>query len=282
MQSTIRYPGGRSRSGPSCEHWKMSQDADALERAITLACWAHRGQRYPSPEAEPYILHPLRVMLAVQGSRAQMAAVLHDVIEDTEAGPGRLREADLPEDVVAAVVALTHRPDESADRRASGLTGGHPARETGGLSGVRMAGCTCRAAARRARVRERQVVREEGSSQATVDRLIPALTANCCWDRPCWRRNCRSWVPSRTVTHRWDRWAGVRAALGPVMAVTIGAGPRPPSRLTGCRPCRSQRRVHGRCLGRVTGCRGADVRPRCPRCLRLRPGRGRRRSRRGR
>jgi (p)ppGpp synthase/HD superfamily hydrolase len=105
-----------SRSRPSCEHWKMSQDADALERAITLACWAHRGQRYPSPEAEPYILHPLRVMLAVQGSRAQMAAVLHDVIEDTEVGPGRLREADLPEDVVATVVALTHRPDESYEQ----------------------------------------------------------------------------------------------------------------------------------------------------------------------
>ena len=55
-------------------------------------------------------------MLAVQGSRAQMAAVLHDVIEDTEVGPGRLREADLPEDVVAAVVALTHRPDESYEQ----------------------------------------------------------------------------------------------------------------------------------------------------------------------
>jgi (p)ppGpp synthase/HD superfamily hydrolase len=94
----------------------MSQDADALERAITLACWAHRGQRYPSPQAEPYILHPLRVMLAVQGCRAQMAAVLHDVIEDTEVGPDRLREADLPEDVVAAVVALTHRPDESYEQ----------------------------------------------------------------------------------------------------------------------------------------------------------------------
>ena len=45
-----------------------------------------------------------------------MAAVLHDVIEDTEVGPGRLREADLPEDVVAAVVALTHRPDESYEQ----------------------------------------------------------------------------------------------------------------------------------------------------------------------
>lgn len=42
--------------------------------------------------------------------------MLHDVIEDTEVGPGRLREADLPEDVVAAVVALTHRPDETYEQ----------------------------------------------------------------------------------------------------------------------------------------------------------------------
>ena len=72
----------------------MSQDADALERAIALACRAHRGQRYPSPEAEPYILHPLRVMFAVQGFKAQTAAVLHDVLEDTEVNVDQLRQAD--------------------------------------------------------------------------------------------------------------------------------------------------------------------------------------------
>jgi (p)ppGpp synthase/HD superfamily hydrolase len=42
-------------------------DGAALERAIELACSAHRGQIYPSPEGEPFILHPLRVMLAVRG-----------------------------------------------------------------------------------------------------------------------------------------------------------------------------------------------------------------------
>ena len=71
----------------------MSQDADALERAIALACRAHRGQRYPSLEAEPYILHPLRVMFAVQGFKAQTAAVLHDVLEDTEVNVDQLRQA---------------------------------------------------------------------------------------------------------------------------------------------------------------------------------------------
>src|SRR5215469_369417 len=107
----------------------MSADADALERAITLACLAHRGQRYPSPEAEPYILHPLRVMLAVRGFKAQMAAVLHDVIEDTDVSLDQLEEADLPEDVVAAVVALTHRADESYEQYIEKVAGDALARE---------------------------------------------------------------------------------------------------------------------------------------------------------
>lgn len=91
----------------------MNDDAGLLEQAIALACRAHRGQRYPSPEREPYILHPLRVMLAVRPLRAQMAAVLHDVLEDTAVSVADLRGTGLPEEVVAAVVALTHEPSDS-------------------------------------------------------------------------------------------------------------------------------------------------------------------------
>lgn len=80
-----------------------------MERAITLACRAHAGQRYPSPAGKPFILHPLRVMLAVvEGLRAQMAAILHDVIEDTAVTVEDLLAEGLPGDVVDAVVALTH------------------------------------------------------------------------------------------------------------------------------------------------------------------------------
>jgi (p)ppGpp synthase/HD superfamily hydrolase len=86
----------------------MIDDADVLDEAIALACHAHRGQRYPSPEREPYIQHPLRVMLAVQGFRTQMVAVLHDVLEDTAVTVEKLREIGLPEEVVTAVLALTH------------------------------------------------------------------------------------------------------------------------------------------------------------------------------
>jgi (p)ppGpp synthase/HD superfamily hydrolase len=92
------------------------EDAQALEVAVELACRAHRGQRYPSPEGEPYILHLLRVMLAVEGLRAQAAAVLHDVLEDAEMTVEDLGAAGLPIDVVDAVVALTHRPGQSYER----------------------------------------------------------------------------------------------------------------------------------------------------------------------
>lgn len=56
-------------------------DRNLLERAIQCALEAHAGQQYPSPEPEPYILHPIRVMCAVEGDDTRMAAVLHDVIE---------------------------------------------------------------------------------------------------------------------------------------------------------------------------------------------------------
>jgi hypothetical protein len=85
-------------------------DVAGLERAIRLAVSAHRGQVYPSPEPQPFILHPIRVMLAVRGPRAQMAAVLHDVLEDTPMTADDLHAQDLPEEVIDAVKALTHRP----------------------------------------------------------------------------------------------------------------------------------------------------------------------------
>jgi (p)ppGpp synthase/HD superfamily hydrolase len=91
----------------------MRDDAALLEEAIAVACQAHRGQRYPSPEREPYIQHSLRVMLAVHSFRTQMVAVLHDVLEDTAVTVGDLRATGLPEEVVAAVVAMTHRPENT-------------------------------------------------------------------------------------------------------------------------------------------------------------------------
>jgi len=104
-------------------------DAGALEVAIELACRAHRGQRYPSPEGEPYVRHLLRVMLAVDGFRVQAVAVLHDILEDTEVSVEGLREADIPDDVVDAVIALTRRPDQTYEEYVEQVAGNAIARQ---------------------------------------------------------------------------------------------------------------------------------------------------------
>jgi (p)ppGpp synthase/HD superfamily hydrolase len=55
----------------------------------------------------PFILHPLRVMFGVKGTEAQIAAVLHDVLEDTPVTVDELRQQGFSEPVFTAVVALT-------------------------------------------------------------------------------------------------------------------------------------------------------------------------------
>ena len=53
-----------------------------LERAIEIAAKAHTGQ--VDKAGQPYILHPLRVMLRVNSADERIAAVLHDAVEDTD------------------------------------------------------------------------------------------------------------------------------------------------------------------------------------------------------
>lgn len=51
------------------------------EKAIEISARAHAGQ--VDKAGAPDLLHPLRVMLSVKMPQQQMAAVLHDVVEDT-------------------------------------------------------------------------------------------------------------------------------------------------------------------------------------------------------
>ena len=52
-------------------------------------------------------------MLAVHTPHERMAAVLHDVVEDTHITLARLESEGFPPEVIAAVEALTKRPGES-------------------------------------------------------------------------------------------------------------------------------------------------------------------------
>ena len=82
-----------------------------LETAIAFAANAHAGQ--PDKAGQPYILHPLRVMLQLSEPHERMAAALHDVVEDTDVSLDDLREKGFPEEVVEAIDALTKRDGET-------------------------------------------------------------------------------------------------------------------------------------------------------------------------
>jgi len=91
-----------------------------LERAIEIAVRAHMGQK--DKAGQPYILHPLRVMFAVQSLQERMAAVLHDVVEDTSVTLDELRSEGFPAEVLEAIAALTKTAGEArlaAARRAA-------------------------------------------------------------------------------------------------------------------------------------------------------------------
>jgi (p)ppGpp synthase/HD superfamily hydrolase len=81
-----------------------------LERAIIIAAEAHAGQT--DKGGEPYILHPLRVMMRLEGEDARIAAVLHDLVEDTHWTLDDLRTEGFDEVVVAALDGLTRREGE--------------------------------------------------------------------------------------------------------------------------------------------------------------------------
>jgi len=82
-----------------------------LERAIEIAAKAHAGQVDKGGEA--YVLHPIRLMLSVSSLHERMAAVLHDVVEDTDLTPSDLVAEGFPTEVIAAIQALTKLPGEA-------------------------------------------------------------------------------------------------------------------------------------------------------------------------
>lgn len=91
-----------------------------IERAVEIAARAHAGQ--VDKAGVPYLFHPLRLMLSVSTPEERMAAVLHDVVEDTPVTLDDLRAERFPVRVIEAIQALTKLPGETrleAARRAA-------------------------------------------------------------------------------------------------------------------------------------------------------------------
>ena len=77
-----------------------------LERAIEIAVLAHKEQ--VDKAGKPYILHPLRLIFKMQTENEMIAAVLHDVVEDTSWTIEKLEAEGFDEEVITAIELLTH------------------------------------------------------------------------------------------------------------------------------------------------------------------------------
>jgi (p)ppGpp synthase/HD superfamily hydrolase len=79
-----------------------------LQRAIELAVKAHAAQE---DEGEPYILHPMRVMLSL-GDHAdedeRIVAILHDAVERGELTFKELKDEGFSKRILRAIELLTH------------------------------------------------------------------------------------------------------------------------------------------------------------------------------
>lgn len=84
-----------------------------LERAISIAANAHEGD--VDKGGEPYILHPLRLMMQFESDNYRIVAVLHDVIEDSFVGLNDLEKEGFSLCVTQALSALTRKKHQSYD-----------------------------------------------------------------------------------------------------------------------------------------------------------------------
>ena len=81
-----------------------------IERARKIAEKAHQGQA--DKGGQPYILHPLRVAEKCEQTEEKIAALLHDVLEDSEYTLEDLKKEGFSDEILKALVCLTHREGE--------------------------------------------------------------------------------------------------------------------------------------------------------------------------
>ena len=82
-----------------------------LHKAITIACEAHQGQS--SINGEPYILHPLRLLIKAKSNEERIIAILHDVIEKTNISLLDLKNKGFDQNIISSIDSLSRRRNES-------------------------------------------------------------------------------------------------------------------------------------------------------------------------
>ncbi|GFZ29978.1 hypothetical protein CSC2_05040 [Clostridium zeae] len=81
-----------------------------LEKAICLAVEKHKGQT--DKGGMPYILHPIYVMNKMETETEKIVAILHDVVEDTDATFEELRNIGFSDEILSALECLTRGETE--------------------------------------------------------------------------------------------------------------------------------------------------------------------------
>lgn len=95
------------------EQWGEADRIDQLARAQAIAVVAHRGQR--DKLGAPYIAHPRAVASAFDPETQPVercAALLHDVVEDSDISLDDLAAAGIAADVIEIVALLTRAPGQ--------------------------------------------------------------------------------------------------------------------------------------------------------------------------
>jgi (p)ppGpp synthase/HD superfamily hydrolase len=77
-----------------------------IEKALLFALRVHEGKQ--DRTGQPYILHPLHLMMQMESDTERLAAILHDTVEDSTHTLDDVRALGVPADVVRAVELLTH------------------------------------------------------------------------------------------------------------------------------------------------------------------------------
>ena len=81
-----------------------------IETSLQIALRAYAGKT--DKAGREYILHPLRVMAKMETDPERSAALLHDVIEDSDITAEDLLAEGIPAEVVEAVQSLTKKEHE--------------------------------------------------------------------------------------------------------------------------------------------------------------------------
>ena len=83
---------------------------EQTKKAMRLSFKAHEGQLDRC--GIPYVTHPLHLAEQMPDEDCTVAALLHDVVEDTDYTLEDLRRMDFPPRALEAVALLTHDPAE--------------------------------------------------------------------------------------------------------------------------------------------------------------------------